>query len=278
MLVVLNELMYTINTQYGGYSVWVGDEGRPGVQKVEQTFRKVRVEDKAAAVFSLQADTPTMRQRLLRTAATILDYFRAAGCQEGLLLIEAALASNGQLDGLDTFTGTTDQGAISAIVFGSWEVYQALKEKADLADLSAVLTFSTARARAGLYPALDPLKLTSTMLTEARVGKRHICLAKQTVELLKRYSVLDEVVTVEGIEALRGEDRQVAIRARRLDRFLTQPFFIAEAFSANPGKFLPLAQTLDGCEAIINGQYDNVLEEAFQFIGSVEEIGDGNSK
>jgi F-type H+-transporting ATPase subunit beta len=270
-LVVVGELIYRLAAQYGGLAVGVSLEKRRDTAKaVEHLWRSLMVEDKTAVVLGLSNDPPTLRQRLVRTGLALAEAFREQGCQEGVLVIEGDLALADQLAGLEELVGITSIGAISTLFWGLWDEIKQ-KAKGTFAQLDTVITFDPGRGEQRLYPAIDPLRSTSTILDLQVVGETHVKIAQQMRALLKQYNNLRETVETQGLDTLSGEDRQVAIRARRLHRFLTQPFFVAEPFMATPGKYVPLAETLKGCQALLDGQYDNLPEEAFYFVGTIEE-------
>lgn len=296
--VLLTEMIHNMVSSHEGVSLFcgIGERSREG----EELYREMRdagVLSNMTMIFGQMNEPPGARFRVGHTALTMAEYFRDQEQRDVLLLIDnifrfiqSGMEVSGlmgfmpsrlgyqptlgtELAGLQERIANTDQGAITSIQ----AVYVPADDLTDPAavhtfsHLSATIVLSRARAGEGLYPAIDLLNSGSKMATPGIVGDRHFALAQQIKKTLAQYEDLKDLIAMLGLEQLSSEDRKVVERARRLDRFLTQPFFTTEQFSGIPGKEVPLEETLEGCERILNDEFRDVPEDAFYMIGSIEE-------
>ncbi|MFA5506741.1 MAG: F0F1 ATP synthase subunit beta, partial [Vulcanimicrobiota bacterium] len=296
--VLLTEMIHNMVSSHEGVSLFcgIGERSREG----EELYREMRdagVLSNMTMIFGQMNEPPGARFRVGHTALTMAEYFRDEEQRDVLLLIDnifrfiqSGMEVSGlmgfmpsrlgyqptlgtELAGLQERIANTDQGAITSIQ----AVYVPADDLTDPAavhtfsHLSATIVLSRARAGEGLYPAIDLLNSGSKMATPGIVGDRHFALAQQIRKTLAQYEDLKDLIAMLGLEQLSSEDRRVVERARRLDRFLTQPFFTTEQFSGIPGKEVSLEETLDGCERILSDEFREVPEDAFYMIGSIEE-------
>ncbi|MFA7483938.1 MAG: F0F1 ATP synthase subunit beta, partial [Vulcanimicrobiota bacterium] len=296
--VLLTEMIHNMVSSHEGVSLFcgIGERSREG----EELYREMRdagVLPNMTMIFGQMNEPPGARFRVGHTALTMAEYFRDEEQRDVLLLIDnifrfiqSGMEVSGlmgfmpsrlgyqptlgtELAGLQERIANTDQGAITSIQ----AVYVPADDLTDPAavhtfsHLSATIVLSRARAGEGLYPAIDLLNSGSKMATPGIVGDRHFALAQQIRKTLAQYEDLKDLIAMLGLEQLSSEDRRVVERARRLDRFLTQPFFTTEQFSGIPGKEVSLEATLDGCERILSDEFREVPEDAFYMIGSIEE-------
>jgi len=265
-LVLLQELIEATARQ-GGHAVCLGLEERTHTTNgLMLEMRGAGVDRKLTMVFAQRGDE---HEQVIAAGLTIAEHFRDRN-EDVLLLADRHLVLH-HLDLLRSRVGTTACGAITAIVFDMMHDNDLSTVTSDTAD--SRLVFSAALAKQRLYPAVDPLKSVSRLLDARYVGAQHVAVAQDARDLLARYADLHEAVETNGLEALTGEDRVVATRARRLQRFLTQPFVVAEPWTAQPGEPVSLADTIDGVRAILAGRYDDVPEDALYFVGTMEQIG-----
>ena len=296
--VLLTEMIHNTAHKYSGVSIFcgIGERCREG----EELYREVErsgVLPHMAMVFGQMNEGPGNRFLVGNTALTMAEYFRDVECVDVLLLIDNIFrfvqagseisAMMGQLPSrlgyqptlgtdlsrLEERIASTDRGAITSIQ----AVYIPADDFTDPAathtftHLSASIALSRKRAGQGLYPAIDPLQSSSMMLVPSIVGERHYRVAKAVKEAFAKYAELSDIIAMLGIEQLSPSDREIVYRARRLERFLTQPFFTTEYFTGLPGKFVPIEDTLDGCERILNDEYQKRPESALYMIGSIAE-------
>lgn len=293
------ELMRHTIQEHAGIVVFagVGERIREG-HDLWLEMNESGVIDNTVLVFGQMNEPPGARLRVPLTALTMAEYFRdhehlpillfldnifryiQAGSEVSALLghLPSAVGYQPNLDSelgeLQERITTTSRGSITSI--------QAVYVPADdMTDPAVVATFahldvatvlSRRQAGQGLYPAIDPLASSSNLLSPTQVGKRHYDIAMQVRALLARYEDLQDVIAILGIEELGDDDRTAVLRARRLQRFLTQPFFGSEAFTGQPGRFVPLEETLRGFQEILNGQHDDVPEQDFYMIGTIDEL------
>lgn len=296
--VLITELIHNVIGHHKGISVFcgIGERCREG----EELYREIQaagVLDKSVLVFGQMNEPPGVRFCVGHAALTMAEYFRDDARQDVLLLIDnifrfiqAGSEVSGLMGQLPSRLGyqptlgtelaeleericNTASGAITSV--------QAVYVPADdFADPSAVHTFghlsssivlSRKRASLGLYPAIDPLKSGSKMVTPQIVGSRHYRLAQEIRKTLATYEELKDIIAMLGLEELSLEDRHTVQRARRLERFLTQPFFLTEQFTGHAGKLVRLEDALDGCERILNDEFAKVPEQALYMIGKIEE-------
>jgi F-type H+-transporting ATPase subunit beta len=249
-------------------------------------------------VFGQMNEPPGSRFRVGHAALTMAEYFRDDEHRDVMLLmdnifrfIQAGSEVSGlmgqmpsrlgyqptmgtELSSLEERIANTDTGAITSIQ----AVYVPADDFTDPAavhtfsHLSASIVLSRKRASEGLFPAIDPLKSSSKMATPSVVGERHYLLAQAIRHTLAQYADLKDIIAMLGLEQLSSDDRAVVARARRLERFLTQPFFTTEQFSGTAGKLVPLQDALDGCERILNDEFKDVPENALYMIGKIDEV------
>jgi F-type H+/Na+-transporting ATPase subunit beta len=275
----------------------VGERSREG-NDLWHELKRSGVLDSTVLVFGQMNEPPGARMRVALTAMTMAEYFRdyerrpvllfldnvfryiQAGAEVSALLGRLPSAV-GYQPTLETEMGTL-QERIATTSRGSVTSIQAVYVPADditdpavaatFAHLDASTVLSRRQASLGLYPAIDPLESNSALLTPALVGEEHYQTAVEVRSLLARYEELQDVIAILGIEELSDEDRQAVTRARRLQRFLTQPFFVSEPFTGNPGRFVQLEDTLAGFRQILDGKYDEFPEQAFYMVGSIDEV------
>jgi len=299
--VLIMELINNIASHHEGVSLFcgIGERSREG----EEMYREVHdvgVADKAVLVFGQMKEQPGARFRVGHAALTMAEYFRDEKQQDVLILIDnifrfiqAGAEVSGLLGRLPSRVGyqptlaselaeleericNTKQGAITSVQ----AVYVPADDFTDPAavhtfgHLSASIVLSRKRASQGLYPAVDPLQSQSKMLTPRIVGERHYETASQVRRTLAEYEDLKDIIAMLGIEELSRGDRQTVHRARRLERFLTQPFFTTEQFTGNKGKVVTLEDTIEGCELILKGDFDEISEGKLYMIGNIMEAKD----
>jgi F-type H+-transporting ATPase subunit beta len=254
--------------------------------------------DKTMLVFGQMNEPPGARMRVALSGLTMAEYFRDQGGQDVLLFIDnifrfvqagsevSALLGRmpsqvGYQPTLETEMGQL-QERITSTRQGSVTSIQAIYVPADdltdpapasvFAHLNATTTLSRSIAEKGIYPAVDPLDSTSTILKADIVGDEHFRVANQVREILQRYRELQDIIAILGIDELSDEDRLTVQRARRVERFLSQPFFVAEAFTGTGGKYVPVEDTVRSFKEIIEGKHDDVPERAFLMKGSIDEV------
>ena len=296
--VLLTEMIHNMVGRHEGVSIFcgIGERCREG-EEIYREMKEAGVLPNMLFVFGQMNKLPGNRFRVGHTALTMAEYFRDDERQDVLLLIDnifrfvqAGMEVSGmlgqmpsrlgyqptlatELSGLEERIANTSSGAITSI--------QAVYVPADdLTDPAAVHTFahqsasivlSRKRAGEGLYPAVDPLQSNSKMTTPAVIGERHYQLAQRIRQTLAQYEELKDIIAMLGLEQLSNKDRKVVNRARRLERFLTQPFFTTEQFSNIPGKSVSLADSLDACERILNDEFQDYPESALYMIGQIDE-------
>jgi len=242
-------------------------------------------------------EPPGARMRVGLSALTMAEYFRDVNKQDVLLFIDnifrfvqAGSEVSALLGRMPSAVGyqptlSTEMGGlqerITSTNLGSITSIQAVYVPADdltdpapattFAHLDATTVLSRGLASKGIYPAVDPLDSTSTMLQPAIIGEDHYGVAQDVKETLQRYKELQDIIAILGIDELSEEDRTVVARARKLERFLSQPFFVAEIFTGSPGKYVSLEDTLKGFKMILNGELDDLPEQAFYLVGDVDE-------
>jgi len=296
--VLVTEMIHNMVEQYEGVNIFCGIGER--VREAEELYRELKesgVLDKTILVFGQMNEQPGARFRVGHTALTMAEYFRDDKRQDVLLLIDnifrfiqAGAEVSGLLGRLPSRVGyqptlaseladleericTTRSAAITSIQ----AVYVPADDFTDPAavhtfgHLSASVVLSRKRASQGLYPAMDPLQSGSKMLTPRVVGDRHYGIARQIRETLAEYEDLKDIIAMLGMEELSREDRRKVSRARRLERFLTQPFFVTEAFTNMEGRLVDLDDALTGCEKILHDEYADYPESALYMIGAITE-------
>jgi F-type H+/Na+-transporting ATPase subunit beta len=296
--VIIQELIHNIATHHGGYSVFggVGERTREG-NDLWTEMKESGVLEKTALVFGQMNEPPGARQRVGLTALTMAEYFRDEEGKDVLLFIDnifrfvqagsevsALLGRMPSAVGYQPTLGTEMgelQERITSTKKGSITSVQAIYVPADdLTDPAPATTFSHLDATTvlsrqisdmGIYPAVDPLESTSRILEPGVVGEEHYSVAKSVKEILQTYKDLQDIINILGMDELSDEDKLTVGRARRIQKFLSQPFFVAEQFTGLPGKYVKLEDTIRGFKGIIDGQYDDLPENAFLYVGSIEE-------
>ena len=303
--VLIMELINNIARAHGGVSVFggVGERTREGNDLyAEMKESKVIDEDKlenskVALVYGQMNEPPGARMRVGLTALTMAEYFRDVNKQDVLLFIDnifrfvqAGSEVSALLGRMPSAVGyqptlATEMGVlqerITSTTEGSITSIQAVYVPADdltdpapattFAHLDATTVLSRGLASKGIYPAVDPLDSTSTMLQPAIVGDEHYGTAQRIKETLQRYKELQDIIAILGLDELSEEDRLTVARARKVERFLSQPFFVAEVFTGSPGKYVSLADSIDGFNGLLDGKYDDLPEQAFYLVGDINE-------
>jgi len=303
--VIIQELIHNLAQEHGGLSafVGVGERSREG-NDLWLEMKESGVIDKTMLVFGQMNEPPGARMRVALSGLTMAEYFREQG-QDVLLFIDnifrfvqagsevSALLGRmpsqvGYQPTLETEMGQL-QERITSTRKGSVTSVQAIYVPADdltdpapasvFAHLNATTTLSRAIAEKGIYPAVDPLDSTSTILKPDIVGEEHFAVANQVKEILQRYKELQDIIAILGIDELSDEDKLIVGRARRIERFLSQPFHVAEQFTGTPGVYVPIAETIRGFKEIVDGQHDEVPESAFFLKGGIDQVtGDSSAK
>ena len=296
--VLITEIIHNITGRYQGLSLFCGIGER--CREAEELYRELRgagVLNKTIMVFGQMNEPPAVRFRVGHSAMTIAEYFRDELHMDVLVLIDnifrfvqAGAEVSGLLGRVPSRVGYQPTLAtelaeleerISSTSSGSITSIQAVYVPADdftdpaathtFAHLSSLIMLSRKRASQGLYPAIDPLQSSSKMLAPNIVGHRHDRIAREVRQTLAEYDDLKDIIAMLGLDQLSADDRETVARARRLERFLTQPFFTTEAFTGKVGHRLTLDETLDGCERILRGELSHLPESSFYMIGRVEE-------
>ena len=297
--VLIQELIHNIATEHGGYSIFtgVGERSREG-NDLWTEMRESGVLDKTALVFGQMNEPPGSRMRVAETGLTMAEYFRDVEHQNVLLFIDNIFrfvqagsevsALLGRMPSAVGFQPTlaNEMGAlqerIASTKNGSVTSVQAVYVPADdLTDPAPATTFSHLDATTvlsrkiveqGIYPAVDPLDSTSRILEPAVVGEEHYQVARKVQEILQKYKELQDIIAILGMEELSEEDKMTVARARKIQKFLSQPFSVAETFTGVPGKYVPLKETVRGFKAIIDGEMDEYPENAFFNVGTIEDV------
>jgi F-type H+-transporting ATPase subunit beta len=295
--VLIMELIHNIIQHQAGISVFcgIGERCREG----EELYREIQaagVLDKTVLVFGQMNEPPGARFRVGHSALTMAEFFRDDARQDVLLLIDnifrfiqAGSETSGLMGQLPSRLGyqptlATELAELeericntpSAAITSVQAVYVPADDFSDpstvhtFSHLSASIVLSRKRASEGLYPAIDPLHSGSKMLTPQIVGERHYSIAQEIRKTLAGYEELKDLIAMLGLEELSPEDRRIVGRARRLERFLTQPFFVTEQFTGHPGQLVPLDDALHGCERILNDEFANVAEQELYMLGAID--------
>ena len=302
--VLINELIHNMAEQYQGISLFCGIGER--MREAEEMYRAMQesgVLDKAVLIYGQMNEPPGARFRVGHAALTVAEYFRDVQKRDVLLLIDnvfrfvqSGTEVSGLMGRIPSRVGyqptlATEIAALEERICsshgGSITSVQAVYVPADdltdpsathiFAHLSASIVLSRKRASQGLYPAIDPLQTDSKMLTPTVVGARHYRVAQAVRSTLAEYEDLKDIISMLGMEELSREDRTTVSKARRLERFLTQPFFTTEQFTGKSGKRVSLAETVEGCERILEGEFADVGEKRLYMIGPVEEASGARS-
>jgi F-type H+-transporting ATPase subunit beta len=305
--VVIQELIARVATKHGGYSVFagVGERTREGNDlwlEMQETMigdTGQNVLSRTALVFGQMNEPPGARLRVALSALTLAEYFRDKGGADTLLFIDnifrfsqagsevSALLGRmpsavGYQPTLATEMGelqeritSTRKGAITSVQ----AVYVPADDMTDPAPATAVthldafIVLERKIVEKGIYPAIDPLGSSSRILDPQYVGEEHYAVARRVQQILQRYRDLQDIIAILGVDELSEEDKLIVARARRIERFLSQPFFVAEVFTGKPGNFTPLKETIRSFKEICDGKWDRLPEQAFMYVGTIEEAG-----
>ncbi len=299
--VLIQELIHNIATQHGGYSVFtgVGERTREG-NDLYYEMKESGVIDKTTMVFGQMNEPPGARMRVALAGLTMAEYFRDRGGKDVLLFVDnifrftqAGSEVSALLGRMPSAVGyqptlQTEMGAlqerITSTKNGSITSVQAVYVPADdltdpapattFAHLDATTVLERSIAELGIYPAVDPLASTSRILDPRIVGQEHFEVAHAVQEILQKYKELQDIIAILGMDELSEEDKLVVSRARKVQRFLSQPFFVAGQFTGLEGKYVPIAETIRGFKEILEGKHDDVPESYFLNVGSIDEVRD----
>ena len=297
--VVMQELIHNVAKEHSGYSVFagVGERVREG-NDLYHEMTETGVIDKLALVFGQMNEVPGARARVALTGLTMAEYFRDQMNKDVLLFIDnifrfvqAGSEVSSLLGRIPSAVGYQPtlaeemgqlQERITSTKNGSITSVQAIYVPADdvtdpapattFAHLDSTIVLSRALASLGIYPAVDPLESNSTALDPAIVGEEHYNVAMQTKQVLQRYKDLQDIIAILGIEELSEDDKQTVYRARKIQRFLSQPFHVAEIFTGFPGTYVPVSETVRGFKEILEGKHDDKPESAFYMKGGIETV------
>ena len=296
--VIIMELIRNIATEHGGYSVFagVGERTREG-NDLWLEMNESGVINKTALIYGQMNEPPGARLRVGLTGVTVAEYFRDEEGQDVLLFIDnifrftqAGSEVSALLGRMPSAVGyqptlSTEMGELQERICstqkGSITSVQAIYVPADdltdpapataFAHLDATTVLSRQIAELGIYPAVDPLDSTSRILDPRIVGEEHYRVARGVQKVLQRYKDLQDIIAILGMDELSDEDKVIVQRARKIQRFLSQPFFVAEAFTDQPGRYVKLADTIEGFQQIVDGKHDDLPEQAFYMVGTIEE-------
>ncbi len=297
--VLIQELIHNVAMEHGGYSIFtgVGERSREG-NDLWKEMRESGVLDKTALVFGQMNESPGVRMRVALSGLTMAEYFRDRQNKDVLLFIDNIFRFVQAGSEVSTLLGRmpsavgyqptlaeemgTLQERITSTRHGSVTSVQAVYVPADdltdpapattFSHLDATTVLSRKIAEQGIYPAVDPLESTSRILEPNVLGKAHYETARRVQEILQKYSELQDIIAILGIEELGEEDKLVVARARRIQRFLSQPTHVAEKFTGVPGIYVPLKETLRGFRAILDGEMDAYPEAAFYNVGTIDDV------
>lgn len=297
--VIIQELIRNIATVHGGFSVFtgIGERSREG-NDLWHEMKASGVIDKTVMVFGQMNEPPGVRLRVGLTGLTMAEYFRDVENQDVLLFIDniyrytlAGMEVSALLGRMPSAVGyqptlATEMGEleerITSTKKGSITSFQAIYVPADdytdpgvvttFGHLDAVVALERSIAEQGLYPAVDPLTSTSRILDPLIIGEEHYRIAREVQRVLQRYKDLQDIIAILGIEELSEEDKLIVARARRIQRFLSQPMFVTEVFTGRKGKYVPVAETVRGFKEILEGKYDELPEQAFYMAGTIEDV------
>ena len=297
--VLIQELIRNIATEHGGYSIFtgVGERSREG-NDLWSEMKASGVLEKTALVFGQMNEPPGARMRVAETGLTMAEYFRDVKKQDVLLFIDnifrfvqAGSEVSALLGRMPSAVGyqptlATDLGElqerIASTTRGSITSVQAVYVPADdltdpapatiFSHLDATTVLSRKIVEQGIYPAVDPLESTSRILEPDVVGEEHYNVARRVQEVLQKYKELQDIIAILGMEELSEDDKLTVYRARKIQRFLSQPFHVAENFTGTPGKYVPVEDTVKGFKAILDGEMDEYPEAAFFNVGTIEDV------
>ncbi len=296
--VLIQELINNIAMEHGGLSVFagVGERTREG-NDLWNEMRESGVIDKMAMVFGQMNEPPGARLRVGLTGLTMAEYFRDVQNQDVLLFIDnifrftqAGSEVSALLGRMPSAVGyqptlATEMGALQERITstrnGSITSVQAIYVPADdltdpapataFAHLDATTVLNRAISEKGIYPAVDPLDSNSRILSPQIIGEEHYKVARDVQQILQKYKELQDIIAILGMDELSEDEKLVVSRARRIERFLSQPFHVAEVFTGSPGKYVPIKETIRGFKEIVEGKHDNLPEAAFHMVGTIEE-------
>ncbi|MBM01362.1 MAG: F0F1 ATP synthase subunit beta [Chloroflexi bacterium] len=296
--VIITELIRNIAQEHSGVSVFagVGERSREG-NDLWHEMKDYGVLDNTALVFGQMNEPPGTRARIALTGLTMAEYFREVGKQDVLLFVDnvyrytlAGMEVSALLGRMPSAVGyqptlATEMGdlqeRITSTVDGSITSFQAVYVPADdytdpgivttFGHLDASISLERSLAAQALFPAVDPLASNSRIMEPGIVGEDHYNTAREVQEVLQRFKDLQDVIAILGIEELSEEDRETVFRARKIQRFLTQPFHVGEVFTGIPGKYVKVEDTVKGFKEILSGQHDDLPEQAFYMVGTIEE-------
>jgi F-type H+-transporting ATPase subunit beta len=303
--VIIQELIYNLASKHGGYSIFagVGERTREGTALYKE-MGDSKVLDKTALVFGQMNEAPGLRLRAALAGLTMAEYFRDEGGKDLLLFIDNIFRFSQAGSEVSTLLGRMPsavgyqptlaeelgelQERITSTKFGSITSVQAIYVPADdytdpapattFTHLDSTLVLSRNLAEQGLYPAIDPLNSNSNALSEENVGKKHYKIALQVQQILQKYKELQDIIAILGIDELSPEDKLIVTRARKIQRFLTQPFNVAEQFTNVPGRYVSLEETINGFDLIVNGKLDDINESHFFLKGNIQEVIDSSNE
>jgi len=295
--IIVTELMYTMAEYHEGVSVFagVGERSREGTE-FYNTLTEMGVMDRAVMVFGQMNEPPGVRFRVGLTGVTLAEYFRDQGTNVLLFIdniyrfVMAGMEVSALLGRMPSAVGYqptlgTDMGALQERITstgrGSITSMQAVYVPADdysdpgpvatFAHLDATIALERAIVEKGIYPAVDPLASTSRILDPRIVGEEHYNTAREVQRVLQRYKDLQDIIAILGIEELSEEDRLTVHRARRTEQFFSQPMFVAERYTGQPGRYVSIEETVRGFRGILEGKYDHLPEDAFSYVGTIDE-------
>jgi F-type H+-transporting ATPase subunit beta len=303
--VIIQELIRNIATEHGGFSVFagVGERSREG-NDMWNEMKESGVIDKTALVFGQMNEPPGVRARVALTGVTMAEYFRDVQGQDVLVFIDniyryilANMEVSALLGRMPSAVGyqptlATDMGAleerITSTKRGSITSFQAIYVPADdytdpgivttFGHLDAVISLDRALVEQALYPAVDPLSSFSRVLDPLLVGEDHYNAARGVQAVLQRYRDLQDIIAILGVEELSDDDKIAVSRARRIQRFLTQPMFVAEVYTGRPGRYVSIKDSVRGFLEILEGKWDHLPEQAFYMVGTIEEAAEQAEK
>ena len=296
--IIIQELIRNIGTEHKGVSVFagVGERSREG-NDLWREMQESGVLSSTVLVFGQMNEPPGIRARVGLTGLTMAEYFKEERGQDVLLFIDniyryilAGMEVSALLGRMPSAVGyqptlATEMGEleerITSSATGSITSFQAIYVPADdytdpgivttFGHLDAVISLERALTEQGLYPAVDPLASSSRILEPAVVGRDHYDTARSVQQVLQRYRDLQDIIAILGVEELSDDDRQTVARARKIQRFLTQPMFVAEVFTGQPGRYVPIKETVRGFQEILEGKHDDLPEQAFYMVGTIDE-------
>ncbi len=298
--VIIQELIHNVAREHGGYSVFagVGERSREGNDLWNEMIDSGVLKN-TALVYGQMNEPPTNRLRVALTALTMAEHFRDTDNQDVLLFIDnifrfaqAGSEVSALLGRIPSAVGyqptlasemaelqeritSTNRGSITSVqaVYVPADDYTDPAPVATFTHLDSSVSLERSLSEQGLYPAVDPLASTSTALDPAVVGEEHYRVARDVQKVLQRYKELQDIIAILGVEELSETDKLVVARARKIQRFLTQPFFVAEAFTGRAGKYVTIEETIAGFSEILEGKHDTASEQDFYMIGNISEVG-----